>query len=529
MIHLVTLQAHDGVSLRTIYLSTAPYTSFPGDTPANQFFSDRLEDAGLFARHMFAGGDGFSGGTTSGRSEVGYGDITVVNNKPYGYEELLDDWVGWAFDGHPITIQTVQDDRTALSAAETVFTGTIEQVVSTDAINQFSLKIHDRLADLDTPLLTNRYLGTTTSGGISPGAEGNADIKDQIKPKVWGRCPNVRCVPVNVYELIYQVSDGTVNSIAVYDGGTALTLTQDFSTLAGLRAATLVAGQYATCLALGLVRIGRKPDRQLTADVVEGATTASRTMAQIILRVLAHVGMTSADWTAATFTALDVLNSAECGLYVEGEETALDAISRVAAYGGVWFAPNALGKYEVGRLDAPDADDAVATFDLDDNLDDPPQRIETGDSGKGIPARRATVLYDRVHVVMKPAEIVGNVSAERVAYLGQEYRSVMVEVEDASFLAKYPNAPELTITTNFATQAAALAEATRVLNLRKVLRDCYAFELPAETAETVQIGSTVIIESAEDRMGIGEGKAFIAIGRQDSRKGVPTLLFEFWG
>ena len=527
MIHLVTLQAHDGASVRTIYLATAPYTSFPGDTPANQFFSDRLEDAGLFARHMFAGGDGFSGGTTSGRSEVGYGDIVVVNNKPYGYDELLDDWIGWAFDGHPITIRTVQDDRSALSAAETVFTGTIEQVVSTDALNQFSLKIHDRLADLDKPLLTNRYLGTTTSGGISPGAEGNADIKDQIKPKLWGSCANVRCVPVNVYELIYQVSDGAVNSIVVYDGGTALTLTQDFSTLAALRAAPLVAGQYATCLALGLVRIGRKPDYQLTADVVEGSTTASRTMAQIMLRVLAHFGMTSADWTAATFTALDVLNSAECGLYVDGEETALDAISRVASYGGVWFAPNALGKFEVGRLDAPDEGDAVATFDLEDNLDNPPQRIETGDSGKGIPAYRVTALYDRVHVPMKPAEIVGNVSAERVAYLGQEYRSVTVE--DTSVLTKYPNAPALTITTNLATQAAALAEATRVLNLRKVLRDLYAFELPAETAEDVQIGSTVMIESADDRMDLVDGKAFIAIARQDSRKGVPTLSFEFWG
>jgi len=527
MIHLVTLQAHDGVSVRTIYLATMPYTSFPSDTPSNQFFSDRLEDAGLFARHMFSGGDGFSGGTTSGRSEVGYGDIVVVNNKPYGYDELLDDWITWAFHGYPITIQTVADDTTQLSDAETIFTGTIEQIVSTDALNQFTLKIHDRLADLDKPLLTSRYLGTTTSGGINPGAEGNADIKDQVKPKIFGRCQNVPCVPVNVYELIYQVSDGAVNSIAVYDGGVALTLTSNFSTLAALRAATLVPGQYATCLALGLFRLGGKAQFEVTADVVEGSSAASRTIAQLILKMLTHFGMTSSDWTAATFTALDALNSAECGIRIEGDETALDAISRVASQGGVWFAPNALGKYEVGRLDAPAEGDAVATFDLEDNLDNPPQRIETGDSGKGIPAYRVTVLYDRVHLVMKFSQLAGSVSAERVAYLGEEYRSVTVE--DSSVLTKYPDAPKLTITTNFATQAAALAEATRVLNLRKVLRDMYAFELPAETAEDVQIGSTVMIESADGRMGLEDGKPFIAVARQDSRKDIPTISFEFWG
>ena len=527
MIHLVTLQAHDGVSVRTIYLATAPYTSFPTDTPANTFYSDRLEDAGLFARHMFAGGDGVSGGTTGGESEVGYGDLTVINNKPYGYDELLDDWVTYAFHGYPITIQTIADDRTSLSNAETIFTGTIEQIVSTDALNQFTLKIHDRLADLDKPLLTSRYLGTTTSGGVTPGAEGNADIKDQIKPKLWGRCINVPCVAVNPYELIYQVSNGEVNSIAPYDGGVALTATANYSTLAALRAATLVAGQYATCNVLGLFRLGRKPDFPLTADVVEGATSATRTMAQIMLRMLAHFGMTSGDWTAATFTALDVLNSSECGIRVEGDETALSAISRVCGYGGVWFAPNALGKFEVGRLDAPDEDDAVATFDLEDNLDAPPQRIETGDNGRGIPAYSVTVLYDRVHRVLSASEIVGAVTAERAGYLSQEYRSVTVE--DTSILTKYPNAPKLTVTTNFATLVAATTEATRQLNLRKVLREMYAFELPAETAEDVQLGSTVMLESEQERMGLEDGKAFVAITRQDSRKDVPTISFEFWG
>lgn len=526
MIHLVTMQAHDGDTVQNIYLATAPFTSKSSDTPSNQFFTDRLEDAGVFARHMFSGGDGVSGGTTRGRSEVGYGDLTVINNKPYGYDELIDDWITWAFHGWPITIQTVADDTISLDDAETVFTGTMEQLVSTDAMNQYSLIIHDRLADLDKPLLTNTYLGTTTSGGIDPGAEGNADLKDQIKPKIWGRTANVACIAVNVYELIYQVSDGTVNSIAVYDGGLALTLTSNFSTLALLRAATLVPGQYATCLALGLFRLGGITQFELTADVVEGSTTASRSPAQIALRMLDHFGIASGDIVTATFTALDALNDAEDGIRVDGDTTALDAISGVLNDIGAWMAPNELGQFEVGRFSAPSGT-AVATFDLNDNLDNPPQRVATGDDGKGIPAYSVTVQYDRVGVVMKGSQLAGSITAPRSLYLGQEYRSVTVE--DVSVLTQFPNAPKITITTNLADLADATAEATRVLAMRKIIRDQYIFDLPAETAEDVQIGSIVTLESEDERMGLADGKLFVCIGRTDSRKDVPTIGLEFWG
>ena len=39
---------------------------------------------------MFGSGDGVSSGTTGGQSEVGFGNISVLNGTPYGASDLID-------------------------------------------------------------------------------------------------------------------------------------------------------------------------------------------------------------------------------------------------------------------------------------------------------------------------------------------------------------------------------------------------------------------------------------------------------
>ena len=521
MIHLIELQAHDGVALRTVYLATAPYTSKPTDTPANQFYADRLEDAGLFRRAMF------TDTALRGASEAGHGDVLVLNARPYGYEELIDEWIDWAFDGHPIVIKTIDNDTLPLTSAVTVFTGVMAQAVSTDALHEFSLRFRDRLADLDRPLLTNRYLGTTLSGGTTPIAEGNADLLDRVKPKLWGRCQRVECVPVNIFDGIYQVSDGAVASIVVYDGGVPLTSAGNFSTPALLQAAILVPGQFATCLAFGLFRLGAPPQFVMTADVLEGTTAADRTAAQVVLRMLTHFGITAPEILTASFTALAALNSTAVGIRVDGERTALDAISEVLGYVGAWMAPDALGRFEVGRLDPP-AGLSVASFDIDDNLDSPPQRGATGVEGDGVPVHRVTVRYDRVHFVQRGGDLAGVVSPADRLYLEQEFRSV--SAQDPSVLTRFPNARQLTVDTNLATLAAATAEAARLLAMHSEIRDRYEMDLAAELADAVQIGSVVTLTSAQERLGLAAGKQFVCIARTDDRTAdVPSLQLSLWG
>src|SRR5690606_28518800 len=114
------------------------------------------------------------------------------------------------------------------------------------------LRLYDRRLELDKPVQTNRYGGTTTAGGIADHlADGTADMKDRPKPFVCGKVLNIAPITVNPFDLIYQVSDGEVSAITVYDGRVALTLTEDYATVALLQAATIPPGKYGTCLAEG--------------------------------------------------------------------------------------------------------------------------------------------------------------------------------------------------------------------------------------------------------------------------------------
>lgn len=523
MIYLIELQAHDGDAVRSIYLSMDGYTSKPGDTPSNQYYTDRVRDAGLFEQHLF------SAGKTSGPSEVGYGDIVVHNNKPYGYDELIDEWVTWNFVGYTITIKKVDDETAPLSSAETVFVGVCDQLVSTDALNEFSLKIRDRLIDLDLPLLTGRYLGTTTAEGVTPGAEGNEDVKDRIKPVIFGSCEAVECVTVNAYELIYQVSASAVSSITVYDGGFAMDSAGDVASLTALRSWVQVAGQVKTCKALGLFRLGHQPTAMLSADVVEGATAADRTAAQIARRMLLYFGIAADQIVTASFTVLDVLNSAVCGIRIDDETAALDAMQETLGSVGAAIGANALGQFTVGRLSAP-AVSAAASFELDDDLNDSPTRTAPSDDGDGAPYYRVKVNYRKVWQVHSGSDVVGAVTPARKTFLGTEYRTVMVE--DLSILEQFPNAPELEIDTLLTASSDALAEATRLLALHSVQRSIYVLLRPLDQAEDLELNSTVEIISVDERLELGAGANFVLLGKVTAygdADTMPTAELHCWG
>ena len=227
-IYAIEVQAHTGAGgVQTFYAADARLNTGAGDTPANQHFHPSLETPANFERHLF------SDGTTSGASSVAFGEVVLAN--AHG---RYDAWADYAFDGRPIIIRAMQQDRYGEPVglyrdAPIMIRGTIESLDITDAFKTVRLRIHDRLADLDAkPLLTTKYLGTTTSAGAT--AEGPATLKDTIKPRAYGLIRNVTPIDVNPFNLIRQVSDRACTSITVYDGGQPLTLQGDYATIAAL-------------------------------------------------------------------------------------------------------------------------------------------------------------------------------------------------------------------------------------------------------------------------------------------------------
>jgi hypothetical protein len=538
VIFLVEFDVHDGISTRKLYVGTHGIRSAPNDTPANQYYSRRLSSVGRLERSMFGSGDGVSGGTTTGRSEVGFGNITVLNGGPGGYEEYIDEWKDYAF--RTVSIYSMISRTQPFSQRATRFVGSVEQLVSTNALEQYDIIIHDRLQDIDKPLLVNTYDGTTTAGGQGT-VEGDTDLTDQIKRKVWGTVHNVDCVDVNHFDLVRQTSDGPVTSQTVYDGGIALTLDGDVGTLAALFAATILPGHYATCNSLGLFRLGTAAQGAVTADVVEGADAAARTAGQIARRMMQWFQSmypgTTVTLSLSDVTALDALNSAECGIVVSDTETALTAIMRVLNSIGAWMLPQSdnTTMFDTGRLDLPSGT-AIASYDFDDNVGGNPERIESGDDSKGIPACSFLVKYDQLDVVQTSGELFGQVVENnplRAQYLATEWRQV--SVENTAILTIWPHAPTITIETRLLTQAAAQAECTRLFNIYSQQRDIWRIKVPMadDPLDDPGIGEIVELTSRTNRMGLGTepgfGEIFRVIGRTDDFDEVPTLTLTLYG
>lgn len=538
MIFLCEFEVHDGTSISRLYVGTHGIRSGPSDAPSNQYYEPRLASVGRIERSMFGGGDGVSGGTTGGQSDVGFGNISVLNGTPYGDAELIDHWKDFAF--RTVTIKSLTGLTQSFAQAITRFVGSIEQLVSTNALEQFDLIIHDRLQDLEKPLLVNKYAGTTNFGGVST-VEGDVDLKDQIKPRIWGAVHNAPCVAVNPFELVWQVSDGPVASIVVYDGGVNLLNEGTVGSLAALFAANPAAGRYVTYLAQGLFRLGSPNVGAVTADVVEGATVASRSAAQIAARVLAtfqaNYPTVSAALPAADVAALDAVNAAQCGILVTDTESALAAITRILNSIGAWMLPqsNSTSLFNLGRLDLPSGA-PVASYDFDNNIDGNPQRVESGDDSKGVPAWKIIVRYDQVAVVQTAGDLFGVVTENdpvKVSYLGTEWRQA--SVENAAILAIWPNAPTITVDTRLLLQADAQAEAARLFTFYGSRRDIWRIKVPMsdDPQDDPGIGEVVELTSRGGRMGLGReagfGELYRVLGRVDDFDDVPTLELTLWG
>lgn len=505
-VYLIELEAYTGSGTEMLRLASEGYATLPTDSPANTWYEPRVISPGSFQRNLF------QPGATSGDAEIGYGEIVLAN-----VDGGLDAWLDYGFDGRPVTIKVLPDADTAYAQAVTVFRGSVEMLDSTRAWEDLRVRIFDRRLDLDKPLQVNRYAGTTVSAGNS--AEGNADLKDQVKPLIFGAVFNVPGTIANPFDLIYQWSDSALQSIAIYDAGVPLKSAGNFSTISALRSATIKPGFYGTCLSLGLARLGGAPYKQITADVVEGAS-GQRTAAQIARRMLDRAGLSGA-YNSASFTALDSLNSAECGIYIDTELHAKDAITQVLASIGGWLAPDHLGVFQVGRVSGPGT--PKDTFTEDDILGSGGiELLAASDDGRGIPIYRATVRYGRIWHLMQDGEIGGCVSNDRRAYLSTEYREA--KAENSSIQAKHQLSPEITIDTLLATQAAANTEASRLLALRSVRRDTIFILLPFGDSErgneaytratAINLGDTITVQVP--RFGYGAGRNFVVIGRKDS-------------
>lgn len=485
-----------------IFAATHEYLSRETDAPPSQLFIGTVQKAFRFDRSII-------GSRRVGEEiTVGYGEVTL-SNLERDYDELA---VNTSALGQPIEI-LYGDWRRPLAEMRTVLRGYMTDMrIDRNAV---TFRIRDAGHVLDVPAAPNVYLGT---GGI----EGTEDLKGKRKPRVFGWISEWPAPLLIPGELVYQLNDGEIHAvIACRVRGIEQTFIADYPTLEALIAAPLDDGEYGTCLALGLARIGVANDEEkgdATWDFAGDAAGGifAETTADIVQRVLTTATvLTVADLVTGSFDDLNQAQPAPVGYGVRDGDEQTVATLAAALMGGIggWCAPRRNGKFEVRRFEAPGNDVPAGNY----------SRLNLADLKLGVlptdvspPVWRVRVGYARIWKVGQ-TDLAGSLDDTYRAYLAQELR--FASAENVRVRNDFPPGHELILDqTYFRDEADALAEAERQQALWGVPRNLYVLPL-MDRNYTHELGQTVAI--TWDGFDLEAGKrARIAAITEDDKEGV---------
>ena len=454
-----------------IYVATEEFITDAGDVPPSQPYSGVLEEPMDFQWSMPSVG-GF-GGFITGRGS------TVIDNMDARFDVLTQ---RYTTDGQPVEIR-LGKIGTRVADWPVVLRG-LSSGEFIDDVN-FEISTEDNGYKLDVPAQTRVYAGT---GGL----EGNADLAGKPRPLCFGWCEsNITPATVIPAELLFQVHDGSIRKIAaVYDRGAALAFDRDYPTVAALRAATVPASKYATCLNEGYFRVAflDVQNGAITADV-QGDVTAgnfAQTTVAVILALLkrATTLKTMADIYVPSLSSLDKRQPAPIGVYVSHNETpsVADVVGRLMAGIGAFAGFRREGKFYVGRVEDP-LGPPTKRFDLH-NFDPNPQKKRLLD-GIWPPPAKWTIGYGRNYTVQN--DVAGVVSDERRSWLAAQYRFATAANSQIRSDHPFGKDPE-PIEAFFRDKSDADAEAARRLALYRTTRGLYSFGVSDRDAALLNVG-----------------------------------------
>ena len=493
-------------TLRTFYQADASFVTSPADTPANIAFGTRVIDPGSIGLHAF------SDGRTGGATKLETGEITLAN-----VDGKLDHWLNYSFEGRPVIIRSGSGGAYPASF-NTLLAGTVDGIDVTPT--QLVIRLRDKQYLFDMPARTALYGGTNV---LPNGVDGVAsDLKGKARPAPFGKVFNVSPPQVNTSQLVFE--PGPCGSVdAVYSNGAPLQVTAgpNYTSLADMMANSPASGYYRAWPAGGYFRLGSYNAEQITADVTEGATSADRTVAQILKRLAVAAGVPVGDVSAADVAALDALNPAVVGIWIDDDNsTFASAMDEIASSIGAWYGFDQAGVLRMGRLSEP-AGAPVLTIRDRDMLATPERRPPRDAAG---PAWSATVNHTKCWTVQ--ASGLAGSAAARAGFVGIERRSS--NAADASVKTQWLMSGKVEADTLLTATADGDAEAARLLAMHKVRRDLFDVSISVDmlTKRPVRIADTVSVQT--DRYGMTAGRLFLVIGFALNLAGNTATLY-LWG
>lgn len=459
--------------------SSMGYATRPSEAPGNAQYDPCLQQPGYVQRDLMVGA-----------AQTSFGEVILAST---GH---LDGLLDYGLDGQQILIRRGLQDGVYPDDFPLRLVATLEQPEF--AATTVRLRMRDRMALFDEPLQTARYGGSNV---LPDGIDGAADLKGNPKPLVYGRVANMSPAPVNTSRLIYQAHDGALADLpAVYDRGAALSRGADYASEADMQATAPAAGQYRAWLAGGCFRLGSAPAGQVTCDAVEGTLLADRYGGAILVRIAGRMGVTNIDMVDAF--SLDAAAPYELGVVVEAQESAANVMARIAASVGAWFGFDRLDYFRLGRLTAPTGTPEVEITDLSITS------IERT-AQAAVPVWRVALSYDR-NATGQDTDIAGSVSADRRAWLAQEWRTATAS--NPAVKLQHRLSGELLRDSAIVSGVAADAEAARLLALYSQRRDTFlvAARLSAGEADLLDLGD--VVRLTWPRFGMDAGRLFVVTG-----------------
>lgn len=483
-----------------IFAADVTYDSRASDTPAAMPFPADLLQVASFELRAF-GGD--RPGGESGRAVQGALKLANPDGK-YDAAALLG-WDRRALEIWRGTKARAFRDFNLVLRGQALRVGFDEQ--------SLTIALRDRGEALDQPVNAALFGG---SGGL----DGHEGIAGLAKPWVAGRVGNWPLVEIDPVNLVFMASDGGIEAFdEVRDKGIVLTPTVDVADYTALLAEALDPGEYATCLALGILRLGAAPAGEITADL-RGDNSGSgyvETTAEIARRVVtSRLGAGNLSGSEIDELAVTALASAQpapvgygAGVQQVSARKVLDDL--LGAIGG-WHTFTRDGRFTVARLDLTGT--AAETLEVKDMAArQPPARVEVA------PVWQVRVGWGRAWLVQTPDALAGE--AENKSRYGEALR--FAPAQDSTIRSRHRGARVMTIEAYFWEESDAQSEAARLLALYGPDRDIWSFGRLGGLRRRY-VGDTVTL----DLNRYGHPKTMQVIGlREDFASGEGSLTL--WG
>lgn len=434
----------------TLRYSDAGYISQPSDSVPDTSFEGTVDQGLRLTRSTPATPE------VSRRVSIDVGRFSLIN-----VDGEMDSIVrGYTVDGRRcrvlLGLSTYRYDQFT-----PIFTGRMVQWGND--LSRVKVVVRDETYRLEKPMQTDIYSG---AGGYN----GGADLLGKPRPMTFGQVLNISPPLIDATNLVYQFHHRTVQSVdAVYDRGAALTPGSNYADYATLTAAVVSGGSFATCLALGLIRLGSSPSGLITADVKGDANgTYVDTTGAIGKRIIKDFGgLTDADIDLSSYSDFETGLPGTIGWHHGAVPiNVTDALDEIYGHCAGWWGPSFDGLIQVGRLSVPSSETYTLSLDESDDIE---LEILEPLAGTFPPRFRQRVGYQRLWTTQQDTDLAGAVTAARRQYLSQDMR--LVSQEDAavqtSFLLAVSPDPLASL---FFNSSDATSLATSLLTLYKAAR-----------------------------------------------------------